>query len=331
MKIQLMKKQSMLGLAASSAVVLGLVAAPAHGTDFTVDPDGAGFDGYDEGPTEPLNSLGWELRTATQQFGTSGVGIPVEDPNDDGQGGTYIPDVGSTFVDRGFGRIDAYNPFDIGDDELRGLGQRDMTLRWDDITGTIGEDGELDYDSGTIDFYFGGDGQIGSDALRSSEDFDTTSDEWQSAGTGENVLSMELTDGDALARVITDEDGNLTGIDATQFDLFFDVTDADEDFWAIAGGESFAELLAMEMGLSVFGEAGGAIQRNTVLNDDENAFTDPDIELYTHYAGGRRGSMEFEVPEPSTLMLMGGSLVLVALAATGSLRRRQNETGQLAA
>ncbi|MFP4183779.1 MAG: PEP-CTERM sorting domain-containing protein [Halorhodospira sp.] len=310
-----MKKQPMLGIATSSAVVIGLLSAPAYATEFTIDP--SGFDDFEDGPTEPLNSLGWELRTATQQFGTS---------NDE----DYIPDAGSTFTDRGFGRIDAYNPYDIGDDEIVGLSQSDMTLRWDNITGTIGEDGQLSYDSGTIDFFFGGDGSIGSNELRSGDPFDTDSDEWQAAGSGERILSMELTGGDALADLELDDDDNLE-IDATQFDLFFDITEADEDFWATADGDPFAELLAANVLITAFGEAGGATERNTVLNEDEGTFTDAEEELYTHYAGTRRGTVEFQVPEPSTLMLMGGSLILIALATTSGLRRFQSEGGRLAA
>ncbi|ABM62296.1 PEP-CTERM sorting domain-containing protein [Halorhodospira halophila] len=307
-----MKTQPMLGLFAS-ALVLGMLSAPAYAAQFTIDP--RDFAGFDDGPTAPLNSLGWELRTATTQFGTS-------------SGENWLPDGGSRFLDIGFGRIDAYNPYDIGDDQIAGIRQRDMTLRWDNIAGTLGADGQLSYESGTIDFYFGGDG-IGSGDLRSSDPFDTNSAEWQAAGSGEHVLSMELSRGDALARLITDDDGNLEAIDATQFDLFFDITFAREGFWALTDSRPFEELIGLQL-ISAFGEAGGATQRNTVLNDDENAFTDADIALYTHYAGVRRGSLEFQVPEPSTLMLMGGSLILLALA-TGGFRRRQSESGGLAA
>ncbi|ABM62298.1 PEP-CTERM sorting domain-containing protein [Halorhodospira halophila] len=338
-----MRTQPILSLATSSAVMLSVLATPAHATQFTIDPsEFDGFDGYEGGATAPLDSLSWELRTATQQFG------PSENEN-------WVPDRGSSFIDRGVGRIQDYNPFDTGEDvELGSIGARDMTLRWNNIKGRTGEaletqelldeaDNDLPvdevgngrsliYDSGTIEFFFAGDDDQELRDLETPEPWHTGDDIWNQAGSGKKVLELKLTGGSALGGFELDDDGNLQGIEATQFDLDFEVTDALDGFWATADGRAFEELIGLQL-ITAFGEAGGATERSTVINEDaysDNGVAvaeDSEVELYTHYAGGREGKMNFQVPEPSTLVLMGGSLVLIALATTGGLRRRRGESG----
>jgi len=309
-----MKRTTLLLLFASSLAVGQAVAAPTY-IDVSASsqsPGGAGTGILLGGDADTFTSIFEQMAlfadTTTTQYDTDGSGTLT---------------IGDKFIDTGHAAITDLLP-PIGDDE--GIGViSELTIAWTGLTGSttspltpVGSElvQTVAYDTTntTFSFYFHGDTD-GPDGAANSDFGSIGSGDNTGFEDGQKVLEIAIKGGTGTNKF--DLGGEfLTGSSVLQGEVIF----ALDDFWWFDNGDGivsandkdFNELLGLTLPITLKSN----IDQNTddTLLDTSGAgspgpqgFGDELFKVHSTHDG----SVDFSIPEPGTLALLGLGLVLV--------------------
>lgn len=281
----------------SLTVGLGMLLATA-GTGFALpsmwDVGTAGALAFGDGDTTTgvFDQFGFDSQTSTTQYDT------------DGSGGVSV---GDQFSDTGNMRVNGLIASGIIDEEgLNQIGGYELTAIWTNATGYItsvsnagGNDTELDvkYTGGTLNFYL--DTSLDSAFANPAGSTPPAGAGGTGFGNGTLVFTLEIVDG--IGHTFIDfAGGDLDNQGSV--DLLLKVTYLLDGFWLTAAG-----IDVKEFGLLAWHFV------TTDMNIDTPTQVPAVGALYTAYSNQNGSALMTIVPEPSTMLLLGGGLVGLVL------------------